>query len=58
MIDYNLYSIIPLSEKQDEEYIETTILSVLKEQKLSLSQVRCVFNHILSKIETENLINL
>lgn len=58
MIDYNLYSIIPLSEKQDEEYIETTILSVLKEQKLSLSQVRYVFNRILAKIETENSINL
>lgn len=58
MIDYNHYMITELTEEQDENYIETTIISILKEKKLSLSQTRCVFNHILTNIEKNNLITL
>lgn len=58
MIDYNLYRMTELYESQDENYIETTILSLLKEQKVSLSQARTIFNHILIRIEDKNLINL
>lgn len=54
MIDYNLYRIIELSEGQNRDDIETKIISILKEHKLSLSQVRSVFNHVLVKIEDKN----
>lgn len=58
MIDYNLYRIIELSEGQNREDIEIKIINILKEYKLSLSQVRSVFNHILVKIEDKNIVNL
>ena len=58
MIDYNLYRIIELSEGQNREDIEIKIINILKEDKLSLSQVRSVFNHILVKIEDKNIVNL
>lgn len=58
MIDGNLYRTRELYANQDIEYIEKTILDVLKEQKVSLSQTRAIFNHILAKIEDENAINL
>lgn len=58
MIDYNLYRIIELAEGQNRDDIETKIISILKEHKLSLSQVRSVFNHILVKIEDKNIVNL
>ena len=49
---------IELRPEQDSEYIETAIISILKEQKVSLSQARAIFNHILTEIEDKNLINL
>jgi len=58
MIDYTSYRIIELSEGQNRKDIETKIISILKEQKLSLSQVRSVFNNILVKIEDMNPIVL
>lgn len=58
MIDYNNYLITELDDDQDKKYIEKTILTILKEQKVSLSQARCIFKDILWKIETENIINL
>ena len=58
MIDYNLYRIIELAEGQNREDIETKIINILKEYKLSLSLVRSVFNHILVKIEDKNIANL
>lgn len=58
MIDHNIYRMIDLLDVQDQKYIETTIISVLKEKKLSLSQVRAVFNHILMTIEDKNQVNL
>lgn len=47
-----------LSPEQDFGLIKETILNVLKEQKVSLSQARYVFNCILRDIEDENLINI
>ena len=58
MIDHNIYRMIDLLDVQDQKYIETTIISALKEKKLSLSQVRAVFNHILMTIEDKNQVNL
>lgn len=56
--NYLLPRTIELSPEQDSEYIETAIISILKEQKVSLSQARAIFNHILTKVEDKNLINL
>ena len=58
MIDGNLYRTRELYNNQDIKYIEKTILDVLKEQKVSLSQTRAIFKHILVKIEDENTVNL
>ena len=58
MIDGNLYRTRELYNNQDIKYIEKTILDVLKEQKVSLSQTGLIFNHILVKIEDENTVNL
>lgn len=58
MIDGNIYRMMELRDGQDMAYIEKMILSVLKEQKVSLSQVRVIFNYLLIKIEDENIINL
>lgn len=58
MINDNYYRVKELKGEQNEEYIETVILSVLKEQKLSLSQARGVLNRVLARIEDENIINL
>lgn len=56
MIDGKIYTFKELKCEQ-EEYIEKIILLLLKEQKVSLAQTRCVFNHILNKIEMDNPIN-
>ena len=58
MIDGNLYRMRELYEYQDMDCIEKTILNLLKERKVSLSQTRTIFNHLLIKIEDENIINL
>ena len=47
-----------LYDAQDYSHIEKTILSVLKEEKVSLSQTRYIFERILNKIEDKNIINL
>lgn len=57
-MDFKNYLITELTDDQNEEYIETTIISILKEHKLSLSQARCVFHHILVNIEKNNQITL
>jgi len=57
MINGNMYSFKEL-EGNKEENIEKLILSILKEQKVSLAQTRTVFNHILYKIEMDNPITL
>ena len=38
-MDFKNYLITELTDDQNEEYIETTIISILKEHKLSLSQL-------------------
>lgn len=57
MIDGNVYRMREL-DGQNIDYIEKTILTVLKEQKVSLSQTRVIFNRILTKIEDKNLITI
>ncbi len=45
--------------EHDIHYLEKTILSVLKEEKVSLAEARCLFNGILRQIEENNpIINL
>lgn len=58
MIDGNLYRMRELYEYQDVDCIEKTILDVLKNNKVTLSQTRTIFNRILANIEDNNLINL
>lgn len=58
MIDGNLYRMKELYEYQDVDCIEKTILDVLKNNKVTLSQTRTIFNRILANIEDNNLINL
>lgn len=58
MIDGNLYRMKELYADQNIKHIEKTILDVLKEQKVSLSQARTIFDRLLKRIEDENFINL
>lgn len=58
MIDGNLYRMRELYEYQDVDCIEKTILDVLKDNKVTLSQTSTIFNRILANIEDNNLINL
>lgn len=55
-LKYNYSSIPKLREDQDYNYIEKTILSVLKEQKVSFKQTKEIFNAIELKL-TEKLEN-
>lgn len=57
-IDNNLPRMIELQPNQNGTYIEEMILLILKEQKVSLSQARGIFYHLLEKIEDVNIINL
>lgn len=58
MIDGNLYRMRELYEYQNVDCIEKTILDVLKNNKVTLSQTRTIFNRILANIEDNNLIDL
>lgn len=49
---------IDLKPEQNKKFMEEMILLILKEQKVSLSQARGIFNAILNKIEDENIIDL
>lgn len=55
-LQYNHSSIPELREDQDYNYIERTILSVLREQKVSFKQSKEIFNAIESRL-TEKLEN-
>ena len=46
------------AEGEDIEYTKKAILAILKEQKVSLSKVRCLFNGILEDIEDNNPVTL
>lgn len=43
---------------ENSEYAKKAILAILKEQKVSLSKIRCLFNDILTEIEDKNPITL
>lgn len=60
MIDEKIYRTIPWNADLDENfnYTKKAILEILKEQKVSLSKVRCLFNNILKDIEDNNPISL
>ena len=58
MIDENVYRTILWEEGENFGYIKQVILSLLKEEKVSLSKTRHLFNVILREIEDNNPINL
>ena len=60
MIDENLYRTVPWNPNKDEdvEFAKKAILEINKNQKVSLSKVRCLFNSILKEIEDNNPITL
>lgn len=57
-MEYILPRMKELNENQNSAFIEKIILLILKEQKVSLSQARTLFNDILNEIEDNNIINL
>lgn len=48
----------PLDSSQNQEEMERKILELFKENKVSLSQARYLFVHILERIEDDNLIDM
>lgn len=52
------FRITLLDSSQNQEEMELKILELLKENKLSLSQTRGLFVHLLERIEDDNLINM
>lgn len=60
MIDENTYRTVEWNKKlgEDFDYSKKAILLILKDQKVSLSKVRCLFNNILKDIEDNNPILL
>lgn len=57
MIDWRTYRIREWDDEESFEYTKKEILSILKEQKVSISKVRGLFNDILIEIEDENPVN-
>ena len=58
MIDENVYRTTLWEEGENFGYIKQVILSLLKEEKVSLSKTRHLFNVILREIEDNNPIHL
>ena len=60
MIDGNIYRTVECNKElgENSDYAKKAILAILKEQKVSLSKVRCLFNSILKDIEDNNPISL
>ena len=60
MIDGNIYRTVEWNKElgEDCDYAKKAILEILKDQKVSLSKVRCLFNSILKDIEDNNPISL
>ena len=60
MIDGNVYRTIEWNKELDEDrdYAKKAILSILKDQKVSLSKIRALFNDILRDIEDNNPLSL
>lgn len=59
MREYNTYRKLEWNKEygEDIEYAKKAILSILKEEKVSLSKVRTLFDDILVEIEDKNPIN-
>lgn len=45
-------------KNEDFNHAKKAILSIIKEEKVSLSKVRCLFNDILKDIEDNNPVTL
>ena len=58
MFENNLPRMIEWHEGEDFEHAKKAILSILKDEKVSLSKIRSLFNNILEDIEDNNPINL
>lgn len=60
MIDWDVYRTKEWNETlgENEDYAKKAILAILKDQKVSLSKTRTLFNHILAEIEDNNPICL
>lgn len=60
MIDGNVYRTVEWNKElgEDDDYTKKAILAILKDQKVSLSKVRCLFNSILRDIEDNNPVSL
>lgn len=58
MFEINQPRMIEWREDEDFEHTKKAILSILKDEKVSLSKIRSLFNNILEDIEDNNPINL
>ena len=60
MIDGSIYRTVEWNKElgEDCDYAKKAILEILKDQKVSLSKIRCLFNSILRDIEDNNPISL
>lgn len=60
MIDGNIYRMTEWNAclGEDLEYTKKAILAILKDQKVSLSKIRTLFNIIIEEIEDNNPISL
>ena len=60
MIDGNIYRTVEWNKElgEDRDYAKKEILEILKDQRVSLSKIRALFNDILREIEDNNPINL
>ena len=60
MIDSNIYRTTEWNKElgENSEYAKEAILAILKDQKVSLSKIRCLFNSILRDIEDNNPVSL
>ena len=60
MIDWHTYRMKEWNKEfgEDEDFVKKAILAILKDQKVSLSKTRSVFNHILEEIEDNNPVNI
>ena len=60
MIDGNIYRIVEWNKElgEDCDYAKKAILSILKEQKVSLSKTITLFDKIVKEIEDNNPITI
>ncbi len=60
MIDESIYRTYEWNKElgDDFDFTKKAILTILKDQKVSLSKIRCLFNSILREIEDNNPVTL